>query len=827
VATLPTNYTDAHPPTGALSELPATTSRGLNAITGQINTNTAAAATNAAAIATNAAAIAAVVVEAAAGTGTMATDTSAVQAALTAVTDGGTVRLRRGSSYNISALTLSGKSVTLDGNGATLVASANSTALTLAGGWDWTRTVSAISEVTWNAVQTTRLTVSAVTSLAVGDVVRLVADDTLPFSRPNPPGTEVCRTGEYAVVGEIDAGNNYVYLTGVVRETFTTTMRVAKLSKKQIKIRDLTLDITDAGYTAGYNQPMIEVQAAWQPILENVRIKRGYAMGVVMRGCYAYRIDNLCVDWLPNETVVYRRGYGICDISSEYGVVSDMTAGTCRHAFTTATDVVAVSTDPMSYGRSAHAHIIGGTCVGSSHSGWDTHEDAFDVVFSDCVTVGAYAGVTGAGAGFTLRGRNCGFVRCKALNCQYGFYPSTQFVSSTNGIVLDRCEAIGCTNIGLYPNADVGMQVQNLTVIGGVYEGRVNAMYAIRADVKLVGRPMFRVIPSPTPLAAVYAVRAATSSNLTADSLDIDLSQSNATDSIAMRIESSSTAVGVDNGEVFGGANPIFRVWHGASTPGAVYARGWVLSAAPTNPPTGFTINNFEWRVRGNLTVGSGRWVPPRMYVTTSAGTTTLDKDSMETVVLSGATTHTVKLPTTGILAGQVYTVIDDSTGIVSVQASDASAILSILGGRSASFEARIDTPVASTDWDIKTVTVTTGTGGSPVTGAVLLRDTNGNAAADNFIPLGTSTTSAAGTLTMDINSRQCQQISGTQVHTIKLPTTGVTFGQIYIINNQSTQTITVQSSGANTIDTIATLLGRCYQALKTSPTAAADWRSF
>jgi hypothetical protein len=38
---LPVDYTDAFTPTGALSELPATTPRGLNAITTQINQNTA------------------------------------------------------------------------------------------------------------------------------------------------------------------------------------------------------------------------------------------------------------------------------------------------------------------------------------------------------------------------------------------------------------------------------------------------------------------------------------------------------------------------------------------------------------------------------------------------------------------------------------------------------------------------------------------------------------------------------------------------------------------------------------------------------------------
>lgn len=44
MAVLPTDYTDSSTPTGATTELPATTTRGVNAITTQINTNTTAIA---------------------------------------------------------------------------------------------------------------------------------------------------------------------------------------------------------------------------------------------------------------------------------------------------------------------------------------------------------------------------------------------------------------------------------------------------------------------------------------------------------------------------------------------------------------------------------------------------------------------------------------------------------------------------------------------------------------------------------------------------------------------------------------------------------------
>lgn len=206
----------------------------------------------------------------------------------------------------------------------------------------------------------------------------------------------------------------------------------------------------------------------------------------------------------------------------------------------------------------------------------------------------------------------------------------------------------------------------------------------------------------------------------------------------------------------------------------------------------------------------------------TAAGTLTMTIDSTQVQTFSGSTTHTVKLPTTSVVAGQTYRFVNLSSGTVSIQASDASALLSLIGNRSVEFAATINTPVSNADWYIVgTRALTTASATS-----MALRDSSANLTANNWIATRTQTASAAGTLTMTIASAQTQEITGSTTHTVRLPTTSVVAGQEYVIVNNSSGSVTVQSSGANTISTLTTIQMGVYRAQKDAPTAAADWKA-
>lgn len=89
-----------------------------------------------------------------------------------------------------------------------------------------------------------------------------------------------------------------------------------------------------------------------------------------------------------------------------------------------------------------------------------------------------------------------------------------------------------------------------------------------------------------------------------------------------------------------------------------------------------------------------------------------------------------------------------------------------------------------------------------------------------------TSTATAAGTTTMTISSTNLQVWTGTTTQTVKLPTTSVPAGAQYVIVNQSTGAVTVQSSGANTITVLAASTSAIFTAVIATPTTAANWNA-
>lgn len=92
-------------------------------------------------------------------------------------------------------------------------------------------------------------------------------------------------------------------------------------------------------------------------------------------------------------------------------------------------------------------------------------------------------------------------------------------------------------------------------------------------------------------------------------------------------------------------------------------------------------------------------------------------------------------------------------------------------------------------------------------------------------VPGFTTTATAAGTTTLTISTATAIMVwTGSTTQTIKLPTTGVLQGAIYRFWNLSSGTITIQSSGANTITTaLANITKQCL-ALVATPTTAANW---
>lgn len=231
-------------------------------------------------------------------------------------------------------------------------------------------------------------------------------------------------------------------------------------------------------------------------------------------------------------------------------------------------------------------------------------------------------------------------------------------------------------------------------------------------------------------------------------------------------------------------------------------------------------------RATGNSTfssiVSANSFVPSKTSTATAAGTTTLTIASSQVQEFTGSTTQTVKLPTTGVTAGMSYTIINLSTGAVTVQSSGGNGILVQATNRIATFTARIDTPTAAADWQHTGTPISASAG----TNSVAMRDASGNILADNFIKTKTATATAAGITTLTMDSTAIQEFTGATTQTVKLPTTGVTAGQQYTVVNNSSGSVTVQSSGANTVATVTAATLQLFVAQIDTPTAAAHWRA-
>jgi len=101
---------------------------------------------------------------------------------------------------------------------------------------------------------------------------------------------------------------------------------------------------------------------------------------------------------------------------------------------------------------------------------------------------------------------------------------------------------------------------------------------------------------------------------------------------------------------------------------------------------------------QGNLRALS--FIPGFQVQVTSAGTLTLAANNNSVWEFTGSSTHTVVFPTTNIVAGHRMTMINNSTGAVTVQSSAGNTIVVLAGGTEETFTALVATPTTAAHWD-------------------------------------------------------------------------------------------------------------------------------
>jgi hypothetical protein len=274
-------------------------------------------------------------------------------------------------------------------------------------------------------------------------------------------------------------------------------------------------------------------------------------------------------------------------------------------------------------------------------------------------------------------------------------------------------------------------------------------------------------------------------------------------------------------------------------------AANWNAQYNGTNVQTGKVAT-----INGTITL-TGTDAQTYTFPTTSATLARTDAANtftgVQTMTSPNFTTPVLGTPTSGNLTNCTFpTLNQNSTGsAASLSISGQSGLLTVTGltstNRIKTVRDAADTilelggsytPTGTwTNMPLTTPAITglaTGSGvASAATASTLAaRDANASLTAVNMIEGWTTTATAAGTTTMAVGDNAQQFWTGSSTQTVKLPTTGVVAGQQWVITNNSTGLVTVQSSGANTILTLGSLTSAVFTAVVATPTTAANWNA-
>lgn len=192
---------------------------------------------------------------------------------------------------------------------------------------------------------------------------------------------------------------------------------------------------------------------------------------------------------------------------------------------------------------------------------------------------------------------------------------------------------------------------------------------------------------------------------------------------------------------------------------------GTATGTGVSSTPAGSTI--AQWDTNSNLTANA--FIEQVTAITTANGTTTLTiaSDAIQYVTGTAGNNQTVVLPTTGVVAGTKYRIINNSLGVVTVEASAGATVVAMASNTDCAFTALAATPTTPVGWEAQY-------GGTTVT------------------------VNAAGTLTLN-GGNQCYVFSGTTA-TWTLPPFAGNAGSNLILENRGSGNVTVNAASGDHI---------------------------
>lgn len=325
---------------------------------------------------------------------------------------GGVVTHQPGKTYTVSsALTVTDKDVRIDFNGATLsrpTTPTDFTPLTFAYSHSTPQSVVGVSTVALNQpwpwasdAYVDRIEVASTAGWSAGDYAVVVADDAIIGANPS---RATQREGDRVRIIKVES--TYLYTARPLRGTYTTGIRVARMTQKDCVLKNVR--ITDApGWSNTRNDGFLVVSGAVKPRVEGFSSFDLATRAIEFRGCAQGVVDSLDMTNNRTDGVIDAHGYGVALISCCDFTLRHLEGEFGRHVVTTGARAAVTAGDAelTRFGSNWGHRYVGGTAHGMGNAAFDFHEEA-----AYCTIDGCYVGWNrkepeGSSAAFNLRGR--------------------------------------------------------------------------------------------------------------------------------------------------------------------------------------------------------------------------------------------------------------------------------------------------------------------------------------------------------------------------------------------------------------------------------------
>jgi polygalacturonase len=370
----------------------------------------------------------------------VADDATAIQLAFNAVASGGSVFFPAGSYKLLSGISVVNKTVHVDARAAKFLVNANVAAFR----FDSSTSANIYSLTSNYVIGATTLACSTLpAALADGTAFKIVSNAVDPANRDKGSNADQYRSGEWATASggtttSITLRNPLRFTRGVSPtstageeakvDAYTTALnaRVIIPSTYSLSWDGGEIQYEDGHDGDGWNQPALTLTGLYRPTVQGLAINRGYQVGIAIAGCVDAKASNCVVKNLTDNTSLGQFGYGVAEGGCLRTQIIGCSFSNTRHGYTTTNIAIAASSSHLGSllrsGRTQSSLIANCSAYGKTVSGFDTHHDAEDTAFINCVC-------EGGDVGFSGRGRNLTFTGCKALNTDIGFIIFTEYES--------------------------------------------------------------------------------------------------------------------------------------------------------------------------------------------------------------------------------------------------------------------------------------------------------------------------------------------------------------------------------------------------------------